>query len=118
MVKWLILLVCICAGCAEGPPKTATFKNVERIFMHEKNHYSWLYRDGDELKHELFHTCYNCPGFKIIDDVPDGEPMWVQTTTEGDWMSSAEIHVHSVENIDGGNWKRGKHGRGSTNVLE
>lgn len=48
-------------------------------------------------------------------DVPQGESMWLEEYKEAAWphRKSARIHIHSLKNIEGAEWK---YGRGGSSV--
>jgi hypothetical protein len=96
-----------------------TTYQVERVFMHTVNSYSFLIFDKDtkEIKSVGFGECK-----KITADVELEKPMWIKVKKTsfrtGDDEYFVEIHIHSVKDINGGGWNRGKFGSGQTSVVE
>jgi hypothetical protein len=105
----------VLGGCDN--PKTSRLTPV-RVFMHQPGTYSFLAQKPDSkelVAYGIFY--YNC---KIIVDVPDGEPMWAEVT-EGyanQSENSCIIHIHSLTDINGAEWRSGKNSTSSTIPIE
>lgn len=95
-------------------PTVANKEQMVRVFLHQ-NSYSVLTMDENKrLNHVDFSFC----SFEVFCDVPDGEPMWfVKHGSDKDWSRKVELHVHSPQDINGADWKAGKH-HGQTKVIE
>lgn len=94
--------------------------NFVRLFYHEHKRYSVFKMDETTKALTLVEIDRN--GFwdiKIVCDVPEFESMWYETVkNKGDSWSTAVIHIHGPEDINGSDWNHGKHGRGQTTVVE
>jgi len=63
-----------------------------------------------------------CEKIKIFYDVPKDEKMYLEYQKKCSGgnllMAWMEIHIHSIDEINGGGWNRGKFGKGQTNVIQ
>jgi hypothetical protein len=103
----------LASGCAQKY-NIKKQDNILRVFMHEPNDYSIMYKQIDELK------TIRIGRARVMADVPEGKPMWAKWLEADDSHHNkceAEIHIHSPKDIDGGAWNHGKRGRGQTVVL-
>lgn len=122
-------------GCADRKQGELRIDNVVRVFMHEPHRYTLFaqWQESKELVPYEF-TVYSFEhrdshgnvlarcGIHIRTDVARGEPMWA---TSERWGSSSPgndcvltIHLHDPTEVEGGGWDHGKHGRGTTQVVE
>lgn len=119
-MKFRIFLVAfLCLGCT--PIETITrYENITRVFMHGTHKVSFFIpHDNNEIRHIIL---YNEKHFiKYIQDVPAEDPMWAikRVKTEGCILDEQiEVHIHSVEDVNGGSYNYGKSGLDSINVVE
>ena len=101
--------------------------NLERVLYNECHHYSILWKDENDLGHDLNITLGEKGRYAdviIKYDVPEGQPIWALVnrgkTPRGKiyYTGGGEIHVRSGQNIGGGGWNHGKFGHGQTTVVE
>ena len=104
-----------------------TTQEVERIFMHHTNKYSFLVRQGDKLENRTFVD--DCPQrtiyYEILDDVPQDKKAYIVIKKHLNYFKEQStlivIHIHNATDIDGGEWKQ-RHGKhtttGNTSILE
>lgn len=110
-------------ACTEQTDFTTTdYHSVVRIFMHEKNHYTFYIQEPAKKEVQIlsFMTVYSSLP-KIFTDVPAGELSWIRVGAPFEnsrYRWSLDIHIHSVSEINGGGWNHGKFGSGQTTVLE
>jgi len=96
---------------------------VERVFYHEENDYSFFVRENNALTTTKFNVNngYCDRTYQIFDDVSANEPMYVKIltykTTQDDKIHKIEIHIHSIKEIDGGEWKKPKNRSGQTTIV-
>lgn len=124
IVAWTLCLI----GCGGEPRKTTTkYTGITRVFMHTKYYVTVFVpqEDGKIKQISLYGnrtgTISDEDGVQFVQDVPPGESMWAETTDHFDgWSSWTEttVHIHSVNDVEGGSWNNGKHGSGTTNVVE
>lgn len=99
---------------------------VVRVFMHDEDYYTLLVKTRNS-PHRL--DSVNICGIKpaLIMDVPKERLMWAYIKEDvGREMLKAEIHLHSVESINGAGWESGAvytrtrstYRRGHTSVVE
>ena len=111
----------LASGVEEGQDK---IENVVRVFMHEPGNYSFLVEDKKSEKLVLMsYYTYNQEEVDLVTDVPANQKMWATVSWEkrGDgsiFFKEIVIHLHSANDVEGGAWNHGKHGRGTTHVLE
>lgn len=113
-------------GCAkEKLGEVQRIYNVVRILMHESHKYTIMYRgeSDKEIKSKIIMSS----DIRLFEDVPDDQDNWVAFTpivqrgmNTSDFVNSrqVEIHIHSAENIKGGEWNHGKFGKGQTVVIQ
>ncbi len=116
-----ILLLAFVCGCSEPTTKEVVYKDIDRVFMHSWNRVSFFKQNEDgSITHKFLYS-YGYGKIKYLADVPKDEKMWAkETIIEGsmDKEIHVEIHLHSVDEVDGGEWNHGKHGSGTVNVIE
>lgn len=117
------LVIVLLAGCSEYPCESKNIQ-VERVFWHEGSRYSFVVKNSDgSMQMQTENSVY---GVKIYQDVPVGESMRVELSQcyMYDAKKSyrhyrrADIHLRSIEDLNGADWNHGKHGRGSTTPLK
>ena len=116
IVVIITILICSCS-CPDLDVKPQVTL-CERVFMNESHRFTFL-TDG-RLKEVRVN---NFPAdVKIVYDILPGESMFYSYqqycsggTTMTKWL---EIHVRSVNDINGGSWNHGKFGKGQTNVIQ
>jgi hypothetical protein len=123
----LIILACgglytavICPTIIEVRDQQETIGNVSRIFMHALNEYTLLVsEDGQEIPKSILLA--RDPTF--VQDVPAGQAMWVQAVydrrQDGTHVyKSAVFHIRTMEDLDGGGWRRLKGEHEMTSVVD
>lgn len=91
--------------------------DISRVIMHEPHRYTVFRSDNNEMKPESF--CEDgryLLDIKIIHDVPAEQAMYLQKEN-----GIVEIHIHSPQDLNAGDWKRqdGKRTKtGASTVLE
>ena len=97
-----------------------TFSPVLRVFMHRPNEYSFMIKeDGCVVVHGGM-DCERSNSYTVIDDVPEGKPMWAKITNGYvcyRYVAKFEIHIRNVSDIDGGSYKPLKQSQVQTEVL-
>lgn len=104
-------------------PARVTITGIERVFYHDLGSYSFLVRQGDGTLRVVKPLYPNQDVWiratpLIIDDVSSGSSMkaeWWGDDERFTWRY--EIHVHSINDIEGGAWDHGKFGHGQIQVL-
>lgn len=89
---------------------------IERVFMHQIGDYTVFVKEGSRLvPKSLWNRCERRFGSQItlVADVPVGEPMYL-VRKDGNYY----IHIHSADEVNGGEWNKGKFGKGTTTVVE
>ena len=120
----LIVGSLIVLGCG-AKDEERRIGNVVQVFMHEPNRYTIVVQDqsSHSVQMETF-AVETRDGVKILTDVPSSERMWAFVRREyrfgmfGFVTVLLELHIHAPQNLEGGGWDHGKHGRGRTNVLQ
>ncbi len=103
-----------------GSAREIVITNVVRVFLHEPpHHYSVMSRGKD--KKLILHDLNMLGEVSVYEDVPAEKSMWA-TYVDNVSISvenTAEIHVHSVSEINGAGWaaKRGKQTVNGTTVV-
>lgn len=113
----LALTVVFIAGC--DPPidggrqilsdsgKVTQIDNVVRVFMHRPQEFTFLSTDPSSKRIIINHLDIG-DGHKaeIFADVPDDKPMWARygEGVQGKSSESLEIHIHSVNDMNGAGW--------------
>jgi len=115
---FLLLTILLISACSDVVPYTDG-SEILAVYFHEHNRYSVTVKTGNELK--MVRMPPNIP-VKIFDDVFDSDPMWYRCDATYDQMGGAttgtcEIHVRSVDAINGAGWSHGKFGSGRTNRI-
>jgi len=93
-------------------------EGVVRIFMHDRDHYTLLTKTQDSARLQLVEIEVEP---SLIMDLPEKKAMWAYVKTDRKTMLKAEIHLHSVNCIDGGDWEcgnRSSYRHGHTCVVE
>jgi len=108
-------------GCEEKPRKKYVTK-FEAIFMHAPGTYSILHRTSDKgLVSYYFGHAYETD-YILLDDVPTEESCWAEYEERGCGCggnkSKTIIHIHSLQEIRGGEYQSGKNNYTKTNRIE
>jgi len=117
-------------GCSDQVVEEKVYSNVARVFWHEGNRYSVFIELEEGVYDRVSFSGRLCSktrgvveGVTIVSDVPPGELMWVREKTlddsrnRGVCLIGLEIHLHDIQDLEGGSWDHGKFGRGSTVSL-
>lgn len=115
------LLVLVGCGSSEPTTKEVIHKNIDRVFMHSGRKASFFSQKEDGSIDHTFLEPTMHGTLKYFADVPRGEKMWAKETIVRGNMSTTyyvDIHLHSVDEVDGGEWNHGKHGSGTVSVVE
>lgn len=114
----MLLFIC---GCGEPTTTEVVYKDIDRVFMHSWDRVSFFRQNSNgSIEHKFLYS-YPCGGIKYFSDVPKEEKIWAkETTVEGsmDTGISIEVHLHSVDEVYGGEWNHGKQGSGTVSVVE
>ena len=131
MKKTLLTLLSVSAAvvalsaCAPAVQCDSVTMQVERVFWHEHVRYSFVVKNADGSLETVTPSIgnYNLPAtVKLHTGVPPDEPMRVELSQcvkseqDSKWVyyGKADIYLHAIEDMNGGDWNHGKHGRGST----
>jgi hypothetical protein len=116
LVSLSALAALAATGCSDH--SSGRIDNVVRVFMHDANHYSVIYRNGDQLATKDFRFS---PDTKILTDAPKDGPMWAEYTAVNENTSSARynltLHLHDPAELNGAGWDHGKSGKGTTVIV-
>lgn len=125
---WLVGLLVSVSGCeVDCSSQFEQYNHVIRVYKHSPDHYSLdLQSDPKDATREVREVNFFGGEIKRFEDVPDGNDVWAKryrvcrlnARGEVQAYSISEIHLHSVREISGGGWNRGKGGRGQTAVVE
>jgi hypothetical protein len=117
----LAILLLVISGCGQTTTKEVVYKDIDRVFMHSWNTVSFFKENEDGSIQHKFLRSQDFGSIKYFSDVPKDEKMWAKETTVEHSMSTdtdVEIHLHSVDEVDGGEWNHGKQGSGTVSVVE
>ena len=121
--------VLILTGCTSGPKPPAEerkIENVVRVLMHQPKDYT-IFSEPKNLDGPLDEErLRNCSKVHIFLDVPADKPMFALVTLDywdgiEEWKpypAKLELHLHSATDINGAGWNHGKHGSGTTTVVQ
>ncbi|MDO8622474.1 MAG: hypothetical protein Q7R80_04550 [bacterium] len=122
-------------GCEDKKQSTLRIDHVVRVFMHEPHRYTLLAQHAEskelipyeftvyrfEYKDSAGKLLERC-GIHLKTDAARGEPMWATSDRWGHQPPGNDcvltIHLHDPTEVEGGGWDHGKHGRGTTQVVE
>jgi hypothetical protein len=112
------------AGCAEKI-RGEHVTHVKRIFMQDPKRFTLLVQDVHTRKMQIrempfFEYC-GLYATTFVPDVSVGDDLWVMVVEKrsgGVSRCTAEMHIHSEGDLEGGGWNHGKRGHGQTTVLE
>ena len=118
----LAVALLVLAGCSsKATTKEVVYKDIDRVFIHSGNRVSFFKEKEDgSIQHEFLNS-RAFGDIKYFSDVPKEQKMWAKEKTVEDSMVTScyvEINLHSVDEVDGGEWNHGKHGSGTVNVVE
>jgi hypothetical protein len=94
--------------------------------MHEPGSFTLFVASppGSKMLSELYISSrYTGTTPQYVVDVPTDQSMWLTYTEnssfwDGVQTSNIVIHLHGVENVNGGGWNHGKSGHGQTEVVQ
>lgn len=115
------LMLLFIAGCGEPTKTESVYKDIDRVFMHSWNTVSFFRQKDDGSIEHKFLRSHLRGDIEYFADVPKGEKMWAkETVIEGSMETDiyVEIHLHSVDEVGGGEWDHGKQGSGTVSVVE
>lgn len=84
---------------------------VERVFQQKPGEYTFTVREGGKLEarspsdyrmEPRFHPYVNDTTYELYDDVPEGQPMYVELSFWWDGFDQsclAKVHVHSIKDV-------------------
>jgi hypothetical protein len=109
-------------GCSAERTKVVRYDRIERVFMQDGGTYTLYVRvpGKRQVKTVTLYSGHNGE-HNVFDDVPPGEPMWAETHGYSGGCNDVdgfEIHVHALQEVEGGGWNHGKGGHGQTSVIE
>lgn len=93
-------------------------EGVVRIFMHNRDHYTLLTKTKGSTRLQLVEIEVEP---SLIMDLPEKKAMWAYIKTDHSRIIKAEIHLHSVDRINGADWEyghRSSYRHGHTCVVE
>jgi len=110
-------------GCADKPGEEIIVRNIVRVFWHEYNRYSVMTREPGSREIKTVNFARYARKVVIIADVRPYESMWARVIPiKGKdldyWVELVEIHIRTEKDVEGGGWNHGKHGSGSTHVIQ
>jgi hypothetical protein len=121
MRNLILLCLLLLSGCNCKVAETEQrIDNIVRIFMHSPKKYTFFQSlPGNKIDSMM----YSVDKVDLIADVPTGEAMWAVYRLSRSVSGSSdnlEIHIHSVSEINGGEWSSGGKNpiRGQTTVIE
>jgi len=116
-----LFLISATTGC--GPlPKGYEKVEVDAVFMHLRNSYSFMIYNGDEIEHRILQR-WDTTKLKIVRDVSEGESLWY----EGHYricpggtkrFDDITIHLRSIDDLKTAGWNHGKFGSGTTRRVQ
>lgn len=109
----LIVGCCDCTPKDQGPEKPVKREEIVRLFVHTPGYYTGLKFNHDTKELESVKFGYN--NHKLFCDVPKDKPMYYEDFKQS-WET--RIHIHSINEVDGGGWDAGKGGAGKETVIE
>jgi hypothetical protein len=119
-----LLLTCIlllATGCGQPTTTEVVYKDIDRVFMHDWNTVSFFRQNSDgSIEHKFLYSHLR-GDIKYFSDVPEKQKMWAkEIIVDGNMTTDryVEIHLHSVNEVAGGEWDHGKHGSGTVSVVE
>lgn len=119
LLVFLMLLLMI--GCGKPTVTENVYTDVSRVFMHSWNTVSFFKQNPDGSIEHKFLRSHLRGNIRYFADVPKEEKMWAkETVVEGSLETDiyVEIHLHSIDEVDGGEWDHGKQGSGTVSVVE
>lgn len=97
-------------------------ENITRVLMHEHRRWTLIVLPANSTELRMIYLKLVWGYAKVINDVPEGQPMWARVIWYKQWGESRikrlEIHIHSAKDINGAGWNHGKFGHGQTQVIE
>jgi len=90
----------------------------DRIFFHERDFYSVFSVQEDKTVTAKFFYRNEYGKVNLICDVEKGDRMWFEECKNGRWSLDANIHIHSLYDLNGAGWNHGKFGSGTTVPIE
>lgn len=118
-----IIVISACIGIPYFTSKTEERnekQDIVAVWKHEANHYSVTVKEGNTLMDKAFYGNFSTI---IITDVPKDKSMWYEahfkeSSFSGGGYDSLKIHIHSIDDINGGGWNHGKFGSGTTERVQ
>ena len=130
------------AGCGDGlrPVSPTVVSGITRVFMHEPGRFTFIVQHAEadtltklgQLRIQVYRNYVT-----MLEDLKDDEPIRIEYSCGtrhnnprqckpipvgfSNWnlhASQLTIHLHSAQELDGGGWNHGKHGRGQTVVVQ
>jgi hypothetical protein len=121
-MRYLIfsILITIMACCPSLDPSIKHIY-VDRVFMNENTRYTFITIENGEAI--VMEKSTHCPSkIHLYTDVPKGERMYIEYCNKcsggSEILKQLDIHIHNLDEIQGGEWNHGKFGRGKTQVIE
>ena len=120
-----ILLVAslLLMGCgARGLGAHHTTFLVEGVYLGASDSMTLLVRDSDGVLRPMEYKNACCMKITLMDDVAPENRMWARVSRygngNGDTVTAIEAHIHSTQDVQGGDWDRGKFGHGQTTKID
>ena len=115
-VGLVLCLIVLFTGC-NNIHTDKKIENVQAVFYHEPGNTLLVNGKGAELKTITFRDAE----ITLFKDVPQGSTVWARVQRDGDDFNGiderVEIHIHSVDDINGAGWNHGKFGSGTTTKI-
>ena len=98
--------------------------NVVGVLMHEPGSYTLeVQNPGSPVVVNTWVRTYYGEYAQIVTDAPNNEPMWAVLIIEHYsagrvFTRGLELHVHTVQDVNGAGWNHGKFGSGQTTRIQ
>lgn len=114
---YLTILMVVMIGCSSTPTPVADIiekKEIVRVFHHSERKYTVFMQEGTSIKQFTFED----NNIEIEADVAEDKPMYMESIIgQYKHVKKRTIHIHSVKDINGGDWQNGRF-KSKTHVIE
>lgn len=123
-MRYLVIfltLITIMACCPSDFDPSTKRVYVDKVFMNENTRYTFItIENGEAIVREK--STHYPRRIHLYTDVPKGERMYIEYYEKCSggtkMLQRLDIHIHNLDEIQGGGWNHGKFGRGETQVIE